>query len=255
MKVAAIQFCPTPNDYACNLRRLAQMVVEIAPQVDLVVCPELALCQYALSSVEEARRFAERFEEAETPHSGSVMAAIARKFNTHIVWGFVEEDRNGCLYNSQALVSPDGNRISYAKVNLFGPDNLWCHAGSSNPPIHTATLRDGTTKRIGLLVCRDVRDKSAKIDSFYEKGEADVVCLSAAWGSGTFPAVAWMDFVKDNDMTLVVSNRYGDEGTRPERFGGGGVCIIKPEGDEAHPNGVYCDGVLWNQDCVVIAEV
>jgi hypothetical protein len=43
---------------------------------------------------------------------------------------------------------------------------------------------------------------------------ADVVCLSANWGDGGFPAVSWMDFVEENSTCLIVSNRYGQEGPR-----------------------------------------
>ncbi len=73
------------------------------------------------------------------------------------------------------------------------------------------------------------------------------------WGDGGFPAVPWIEFARDNDVVLIVANRHGKE--VPNDFGEGGVCIITPEGTDAHPNGVFCDDLKWNADCIVYADV
>lgn len=50
-----------------------------------------------------------------------------------------------------------------------------------------------------------------------------------------------------NHTTLVVSNRYGTE--IPNNFGEGGICGIYPD------QRVMTEGLVWNQDCTVYAEV
>lgn len=248
MLCAAIQFAPVFKDKKGNLRKMAALVKQAAENgARLIVLPELATTGYSFMNEAEAR------EEAEFIHpdvgSTEAMRLLAEKFQVHIVWGMVEKDGGtGDLYNAQVLVSPDGTWVSTRKVNRFGSDFLWCRPGRANPPI-VEIDHEGKSYKVGLLICRDVRDKKddEKWTSFYEKGDADLVCLSSNWGDGGFPANAWMDFVEDNHVTLIVSNRYGQEG--PNDFGEGGSCIIQP------PDKVSCEGLVWSTDCIVYAEV
>jgi predicted amidohydrolase len=256
MKVATVQFASTFGDRQGNLRKMASLVIQAAENdAQLIVLPELATTGYSFMSRAEAEPHAEILlslpsDDLAPNHSLQVMFALASKFKVHIAWGMVEKDLGtGDLYNTQVLMTPSGAYESYRKVNLWGNDFLWAREGRANPPVMTCDF-DGVSKKIGLLICRDVRDKKDDAwSSFYERGDADIVAFSAAWGDGGFPAVAWMDFAKDNSVTLIVSNRYGEEGPKPNKFGGGGVCVVERNGK------VHCDGLLWNQDCVVYADV
>jgi predicted amidohydrolase len=175
-----------------------------------------------------------------------VFRKLSRELNVGIVFGFIEVDSGTSkLYNSQMYMEPGGYYESYRKVNPFANDHLWASRGISNPPVIKSQFED---KRIGLLICRDVRDKkNDEWSNFYSPGDADVVVLSANWGKGGFPSNSWVEFAEENKVTLVVSNRYGVEG--PNDFGDGGVCIIEKTGK------VHCDGLVWGQDCIVYAEV
>jgi predicted amidohydrolase len=262
MKVAAIQFAPTWKDVPGNVKRIVGLVRDAAlAGAKLIVLPELCTTGYSFMSPDEARPFAEspRWLDDEAIRGDTMMyaaRALTKQLGIALVFGFVEVDLGtGRLYNSQMYLGPDGYNDCYRKINLWGNDFLAFHMGQGNPPIVRLTV-DGKEKKIGLLICRDVRDKKDEHwDSFYQRGDADIVAFSANWGEGGFPANAWTDFVKDNHTTLIVSNRYGEEGTKPNKFGGGGTCIITPKGNDAHPNGVYCDGLVWHQDCIVYADV
>jgi predicted amidohydrolase len=252
IKVAAVQFAPVFEDKMGNLRKMAHLVRQAAEQgAQLIVLPELATTGYSFMSAAQAVAHAEPIHP-DMPTFKS-MRVLAETFKTHIVWGMVEVDSGtGHLYNTQVLVSPDGTWISYRKVNRWGNDFLWAKAGRANPPVFEAwfdTHGQGLiNKKVGLLVCRDVRDKKDdKWSSFYEKGDADIVCLSANWGDGGFPSVTWMDFVENNNATLIVSNRFGKESSND--FGEGGSCIIEP------PDFVYCDGLKWYDECIVYADL
>ena len=253
MRVAVVQFCPTFKDVQGNLRRLAALTMKAAQAGAKLIClPELALSGYSFMSAAEAEPLAEVITDFKPGNGGSssmwVFYAIARKYDVHVVWGLIEKDQGtGKLFNSQVLMCPDGSFEFYRKINLFSTDVLWAAEGRANPPIRKIEVGDKTYK-VGLLICRDVRDKKDDSwKSFYEKGDADIVVLSANWGKGGFPATAWMDFVKDNSTVLAVSNRYGVE--VPNDFGHGGICIIQ-KGDT-----VQCEGLVWGQDCIVYGEV
>ena len=252
LRCAAIQFAPKFKAPRENLAKLSKLIVQAASSgAKLIVCPELCTTGYSFLSTKEAAPFAESLELPEGPFqphlSMHVMPFLAKRFGVAIVWGYIRLGEDGQLYNSQAYVDQTGHLDGYDKICPWGNDYIWTRPGEGNPPIVRAKI-NGKEWKIGLLICRDVRDKKDdKGPSFYEKGDADIVAFSANWGDGGFPAVAWMDFVKDNETTLIVSNRYGKE--VPNNFGEGGVCVIHPDGR------VHCEGLVWNQDCIVYAEV
>lgn len=255
MRVATIQFAPRYKEAQSNLQRLARLVVQAARGgAQLIVMPELALSGYSMMSVAEAKPMAEVLSGTPSAKSSlRVMQTLAQKLKVHLVWGLIEQDAGtGLLYNAQVYVNPAGDFMSYRKVNLWGNDILWAKEGKGNPAIYPSAVFQSEVgqviKKVGLLICRDVRDKkNDKWSSFYERGDADIVCMSSCWGRGGFPATAWWDFAKDNKVTLIVSNRYGIEIAND--FGEGGVCIISPDGT------VQCDGLEWGKDCIVYGEV
>lgn len=248
MRISTVQMRPTFKDKPGNLRMMAKLAKQAAEGgAKIVVFPEMILTGYSFMNEAEAREQAEFIH----PDVGATkeMQVLAEDLNIHIVWGMPEKDGGtGDLYNSQVLMSPDGTWVSMRKVNRAGADWFWAKSGRSNPPIIEID-DNGKARKVGLLICRDVRNKKddQKWTDFYEKGDADIVAFSTAWGRGFIPANAWMEFAEDNNVVLAVSNMYGLEG--PNDFGEGGSCIIEP------PDRVHCEGLVWGADCVITAEV
>lgn len=247
MRVAAVQFAPRFKEPARNLQLAGSLVTRAAQEgAQLVVLPELCTTGYSFQSVEEALPFGEVLDDtlkSGGPVSMNFFGDLANNLNIAIAWGLVEKDYGtGDLYNSQVLMQPGHGFIHYRKVNLWGNDFIWAKEGASSPPV-TKYL----DKKVGLLICRDVRDKAPAWKELYEPGDADIVCFSSNWGDGGFPSVNWVQFAKENQVFLVVANRYGKE--RNNNFGEGGVCVIEPCGR------VRCEGLQWNQPCIVYAEV
>lgn len=244
MKLATIQFAPVFKDIEGNLKTAAGLVVEAAKAgAKLIVLPELCTTGYSFMSEEDAEPYTEMISSylrADEPRSMHVFGTLARKLDVAIAWGVAEKDfaNGGHLYNSQVLILPSQAFWVCRKLNPWGNDFLWAKEGTTNPPI-----AEWMGKKIGMLICADVRGKSDKIEDFYEAGDADIVCFSANWGDGGFPAGKWVKFAKENRCTFVVSNRYGREANN--NFGEGGICIIDPSGK------VHCDGLKWNEPCVV----
>lgn len=251
MKVAAIQFAPQFGNKSYNLRIIAMLGEQAAAAgAKLLVFPELATSGYSFMSPEQAEACADFVTIDDDPKSSfSAMAKLCGQYGVACVWGFIEKDSGtGKLYNSQAFLEKraDGWYFeTYRKINPWGNDYLWAGRGNANPPVVDSEVLG---KRVGLLICRDVRDKkNDDWSNFYSKGDADIVAFSTNWGDGGFPSVTWMDFVEDHQMTLVVANRYGQETCN--NFGEGGSCVIEPSGK------VHVDGLKWEADCVVIADL
>ncbi len=255
MRLAAVQYAPVFKDREANLKTAVALATTAAEAgAQLIVLPELCLSGYSFMSYEDAKPYAEQISGFESGYSRSnppssmfAMKKIVDRYGVAIVWGVIEiadVNKENRLHNSQVLLKPDGF-VSYRKINPFGNDWLWSTPGTASPPITTFM-----GKRIGLLICRDVRDKGDKgtgLNDFYEKGDADIVAFSSNFGAGGFPSASWMRFAMENRTWLVVSNRYGHEVHND--FGHGGICIIEPEGK------VHCNGLKWNEPCIVYADV
>lgn len=220
--VAAIQFAPVVLDVEANLKIAQQMAFEAAAKgATLIVLPELCTSGYVLESKREAADCSQNKDGYQT----EAFVPIARRFNAHIVFGYVESGE-GKLYNSAAVVGPRGLVTNCRKHNLWGSDNLWAESAEDLHPIFTTGAG-----RTGILICRDAmnnyRDsyKFYKSESrFYRRGSADTIALLTNWGSDYgYPDSTWVELAEETGANVVVSNRVGKE--RDLKFKGGS-CII-----------------------------
>ena len=220
--VAAIQFKPKILDVEANLRTAQQMAFEAAAKgACLIVLPELCTSGYVLTSKREAADCSQEKRGYQT----EAFKQIAKRFNTHIVFGYVELNE-GKLYNSAAVVGPSGLVANCQKHNLWGSDNMWATFAESMHPV--VVTRAG---RLGVLICRDVmnnyRDtyKFYKHENrFYRSGSVDTIALLTNWGSDYgYPDSTWVELAEETNSNVVVSNRVGKE--RDLKFKGGS-CIV-----------------------------
>lgn len=244
MKVAAIQFCPLFKDPRVNLNYMGDLAKQAAGQgAELIVFPEMATAGYSFMSEEDARPFSESMLGGLFSGSPSLthMTRVAELTGAALVWGFIEAAA-GVLYNSQCMVLPNRSYATYRKRNRWGNDYLWAAKGDLSP-----TILQWKDFKVGLLICRDIRDENDVEDEIYEPGDADIVAFSSNFGDGGFPSGVWVDFAVDNQVTLIVSNRYGQEANN--NFGEGGICVITPQGK------VHCQGLSWSQPSIVYYDV
>lgn len=220
--VAAVQFKPEILKVEDNLRTAQQMAFEAAGKgASLVVLPELCTSGYVLENKREASSCAQTKDGFQT----EAFLPIAQRFNAHVVFGYIEL-HEGKLYNSAAIVGPQGLVGNCRKHNLWGSDNLWAESAEDLHPV--VVTRAGRT---GVLICRDVmnnyRDtyKFYKSESrFYRMGSTDTIALLTNWGSDYgYPDSSWVELAEETGANVVVSNRVGKE--RDLNFKGGS-CII-----------------------------
>jgi predicted amidohydrolase len=220
--VAAVQFQPKLLDVYANLQTATQLTFEAAAKgAALVVLPELCTSGYVLNDKREAADCAQERNGFQT----EAFVPLARRFNTHIVFGYVET-YEGKLYNSATVVGPDGLIANCQKHNLWGSDNLWAESSEHLHPV--IPTRAG---RLGVLICRDVmnnyRDtyKFYKNEQrFYKAGSVDTIALLTNWGSDYgYPDSTWVELAEETGANVVVSNRVGKE--RDLKFKGGS-CVV-----------------------------
>ncbi|MFT9846384.1 carbon-nitrogen hydrolase family protein [Aneurinibacillus sp. REN35] len=149
IKVAAVQTNPRIADAAYNLAQSITFIREAAGQgAKVIVFPECALTGYCFESREDA-------EQAALHANGEWVEKLtkeARDADAYIVTGFIEK-RNEKLYNSLAIIGPEGLIKIYTKAHLpqLGVDNFVEPGCDPFIPVDTAV------GKLGVLICYDIR--------------------------------------------------------------------------------------------------
>jgi 5-aminopentanamidase len=149
IRIGCAQIPPKVGDLEGN-RDWAKTAVRnlaVGCESRIVVLPELMSSGYVFESVEEARSCAE-------PADGPMISRLAEDaadYGSVIVGGFAELGEDGALYNSAAVVGPDGLLAVYRKTHLWDREKLWFTPGSEAPPIVETPFG-----RIGVAVCYDL---------------------------------------------------------------------------------------------------
>ncbi len=211
MLLACVQTDVAFAEVPKNLNRVLEAVDEAGRRgSDLVVLPECMLSGYAYDSLADA-----------IPHAVSIsdplfdeIASLAAKHDLYVTLGFLEsesesgsEKKEGRLFNSSALVGPEGVVGHYRKIHLpqLGIDRF---VDRGDKPY--GVLPAGDVK-VGLAICYDC--------SFPEPmrilalAGADVIALGTNWPCG---AAHTADIVPparsmENHLYFVAANRIGSE--------------------------------------------
>jgi predicted amidohydrolase len=209
MKVAAVQMDVAILDKERNLQKVLEKLEAAARNgAKLVVFPECALSGYCFNSREEALPMAETVPGPSTEK----IAAAARRLGVVAVVGMLERagDR---LYNSAAVVSPQGVQGAHRKVHLL---HLGIDRYDAPGDIPFPVFETGPAK-IGVNICFDC--------SFPEAGRvlklkgAQILAIPTNWpiGSDTWPHIPKVRAI-ENHMYVVAADRVGEE--RGFRFAG-----------------------------------
>lgn len=219
--VASVQFAPELLNVQKNMAVALQMCFEAAAKgARVIVLPELCLSGYVLRTPREASECAQEKDG----YQSQAFKAIAKRFNCHIVFGYVEL-LEGKLYNSAVVIGPNGVVGNFQKHNGYGSDFFWFTASEQYP---ARVVTD--VGRLGALICRDAMNEyrqSYKFnhdEKFYRKGDIDILALLTNWGNSYgFPDATWVELAEELDTNVIVSNRIGKERDMKWK---GGSCII-----------------------------
>lgn len=128
-------------------RNVERAVKEISgAHMDLVVLPELFNTGYQFVSREEAQELAEEIPSGKTCR---VMSALARSNEMCIVFGLPERAGNH-VYNSAAVVGPEGFLGRYRKIHLFYEEKSVFDPGNTGLEVF-----DTKGTKIGVMICFD----------------------------------------------------------------------------------------------------
>ncbi len=202
-----------------NLAAVRRLAAEAARRgSDVLVLPELWATGYDL---ENAARYATGIEVgvfAET-------AALARKFNLHIIGSNLSALGEGRFGNTAVLHDPSGHVMgAYDKVHLFGlmAEDDYLTGGNGRALIET------NWGKTGLAICYDLR--FPELFRAYALDGAKIIFLPAEW---PYPRLAhWRTLLRaraiENQLFIAACNRVGQTG---ETTFLGHSAIIGPWGE------------------------
>jgi predicted amidohydrolase len=201
IQVAALQISSQPGQVAQNLALIEQAITQSClnnNQLDLIVLPELVVSGFILGT--DAARFATDVEGT----AFRFLAHLAKQYQVHIVYGYIEKDVSGALYDSQAMVSDQGVLIAnYRKIHLteFELDTF--------TPGSKLVIADTKLGKIGMMICWDIA--FPEMARLYTLNGCMLLAVSSAWEKPHEHALKQFSIARaiDNTLCVIVSNMSG----------------------------------------------
>ena len=145
--------------------------------IDLAVGPELSICEYQLSEeaehFEKIRGFAERIPEGET---SQLLMKLSKEYETHLVAGIPEIDKNGVYYNSAVITGPKGEHIGTCRQGRESwRFHFWATGYADEGQRNVFEIR---SKKYGIIICAEIL-----VDEVMSPTSelSDVVLVPASW--------------------------------------------------------------------------
>jgi len=147
IRVAAAQFEARDRDKNYNLARMRALAEQAARKgAELVSFHECCICGYTFLQDLGHAELEELAEPVPDGPSVAAMVEIARRFDVAVGGGLLEA-RDGELYNTYAVVSPDGFVAKHSKLHPFVNEHL--SAGDRY------TVFELLGCKFGILICYD----------------------------------------------------------------------------------------------------
>jgi predicted amidohydrolase len=202
-KIAGVQMNCRLGETTANLDHMRNgLHAAAALGARLVVFPECALTGYGFDSKDEAMAFAESLPGP----AATSLAAECRQLGVWAIFGLLERSEER-LFNSCALVGPEGLVATYRKIHLpfMGVDRF---ATPGDQPFAVHEI-DGL--RIGMNICYDGSfPESARVLTLLG---ADLIVLPTNWPTGARAASCYLTQARalENHIYYLAVNRSGEE--------------------------------------------
>ena len=146
VKVAAVEFNPTPKDVDGNIQRIVKAVTDASVNgAKLMVLPEFSVTGFGFAPTNP--------NDLDTipGRATAALEKVTRKYNNYVVVGMYERDTvTGVIHNSAALVGPKGLVGKYRKNQLPEGDYDTAAPGNLGFPVFNTDIG-----KIAILICFD----------------------------------------------------------------------------------------------------
>lgn len=236
-EVAALQIVAEPGAVDANLARVAAVARGQAAGADLIVAPELVASGYDLAHLSaNGSALAETLEGPTV----TMAAELAAELRATVVIGLLERDGDA-LYDSAAVVAPDGAVARYRKTHLYPPERAHFAAGDELLTVATAV------GEVAPMICFE--HAFPEIATALALAGAQILVIPSAvpFGYEHLLALRTRARAQDNQIFAVAANLAG------ERFCGGSL-IVDPRGEVLAEAGHGDEAVRATIDLEAIAR-
>lgn len=229
IRIGLVQLEPVLGDLGGNRQRAVAGIEAAAEDgARLVVLPELSSSGYNFADRDEAWA---NSEEIPGPTTG-LWTEVAARFGCFVAGGICERDGED-LYNTAALVGPDGLIGVYRKLHLFDREQLYFRPGNRGLPVFTLPFA-----RVGMIICYDLR--FVETTRILGAQGADIIAVPTNWVPSVDPEGEWDDagfspqgrlaaaLSSLNAVFIAAADRVGEE--RGLRYLGASL-VANPEGE------------------------
>jgi predicted amidohydrolase len=205
-------------------RSLAMIAAAAQAGANLVVLPELCNSGYIFATRDEAFGLAEEIPGGETARA---WAAAAARHGVYIVAGIAERD-GSALYNSAAVIGPQGFIGKYRKNHLWGAENLFFEPGDLGMPVFRTAFG-----RIAAAICYDIWfPETFRLAALQG---ADMLCVPTNWvpipgqpaDMLAMANILAMGGAHSNSLFVAAADRIGEERGQPFI---GRSLVVGPQG-------------------------
>lgn len=144
-KTAVVQLKPELLNVDANLGKIEALCGQI--RADLIVLPELVTSGYVFQNKAELQQVSDSVPNGK---AFRFFQKLAARLDSSVVFGFPEKAADK-IYNSSALVNPDGSYHIYRKTHLFYREKLFFAPGDTG--LFVCEAKGGI--RIGMMICFD----------------------------------------------------------------------------------------------------
>ena len=269
-RLALVQAQPVMFDKAAGLEKALKLIREAAG-ADLIVFPELFIPGYPIGMnfgfsmgkrTEPGRADWKRYYDASILADGPEMQALsqaAREAGAYVSIGFSERDAvTGTLYNSNAILSPDGGISIHRKLKPTGSERVvWGDADKDYFPVVETPWGP-----MGSLICWESYMPLARV-ALYEKGITIYISPNTndnpEWQATIqHIAIEGKCFFINSDM-IVRRDSYPEDLANPDDLRDlpsdpramicrGGSCVIDPYGH-------YVTEPVWDEETIIYADL
>jgi predicted amidohydrolase len=207
VRIACAQMEPRIGEAPRNIRRSLEFIGEAAGAgADLVVLPELCASGYVFQSRAETLEAAEA-----SPRALAAWREAAEVHGIHVVAGFCERSGDR-LYNSAAVIGPDGFVGIHRKLHLWDAENRFFERGDRGMPVFETRLG-----RLAAAICYDIW--FPEVFRLAALQGADILCVPTNWvpmpdQPPDMPAMAnvlAMAGAHVNSLVVAAADRVGTE--------------------------------------------
>lgn len=221
---AVVNMAAVWGDKQANIDKMIEYIEEAAQEgVEILVFPETVLTGYEWQG-EDDPYYKEQgvymqvaLAETIPGETTNLLSEYAEKYNMYIIFGMTEkldepiyDDGVEKVYNSAAILYPDGKIESYQKMHRAGYETMWSICGD------TPYMFDTEWGRIGIDICRDGHFYPELGRYYAANGCTLLIHPTATTGNPWYRETRIGSYTDRDGMAAITCNLLGPDGTYDE---------------------------------------